>query len=163
MKIQAMVTEDHIYHAKWASWHSPDDDRRDAIETAIRDAGIEDVKIEIHLNLLPPNHDWGIWLNGKRYAMSIALVRYYDDFRIHNGDRTDNALITLDTDTMTASVQVLPPDNRPEWEKKGMTYNEYREKVSLRGKKPEPITPLWKQQDGFPDWLKAKRIKPLSE
>ena len=25
--------------------------------------------------------------------------------------------------------------------------------------KPKPLTPLWMQQDSFPDWLKAKRIK----
>jgi len=158
--LKVTVTENHIHHAKWASWHRPDDDRRDAIIAAFQDAGIDDVKLEIHLNLIPPNHQWGIWINGKRYAMTIALVRYYDDFRIHNGHRTDNAIITLDPDTMTADVRLLPPDTRPEWEKRGMTYHEYREKVVLGGEPVKPLTPLWMQQDGFPDWLKAKRIIP---
>ena len=91
--LEAEVTEDHIYHARWASWHRPDDDRRDPIVTAIRDAGVDDVKIEIHLNLIPPNHNWGILLNGKRYAMTHAMRWYYDDFRIHNGDRNKPAVI----------------------------------------------------------------------
>ena len=29
----------------------------------------------------------------------------------------------------------------------------------LGGKKPKPLTPLWMQQDSFPKWLQAKRIK----
>ena len=163
MKLEAMVTEDHIHHAKWASWHSPDDDRRDAIETAIRDAGVDDVKIEIHLNLLPPNHDWGIWIHGKRYAMTHAMRFYYDDFRIHAGDRTDNALITFDSDTMTCDVQVLAPDNRPEWIKRGMTPKQYHEQVILGGKKPKPVTPLWKQKDSFPDWLSGRDMSQWTQ
>ena len=100
------ITDDHIYHAKWASWHRPDDDRRDAIIAAFQDAGIDDVQIEIHLNLLPPNHKWGIWINGKRYAMTPSLVRYYDDFRIEDGHRTKPAVITLDDETMTADIRI---------------------------------------------------------
>ena len=163
MKIEAMVSENHISHARWASWHRPDDDRRDAIETAIRDAGVDDVKIEIHLNLIPPNHNWGIWINGKRYAMTHAMRTYYDYFRIESGSRTEPAVITFDDRRMTADVRILPPDNRPEWEKRGMTYRQYHEQVVLGGKKVEPLTPLWMQQDGFPDWLKAKRIKTPKE
>ena len=140
MKIEAMVSENHISHARWASWHRPDDDRRDAIETAIRDAGVDDVKIEIHLNLIPPNHNWGIWINGKRYAMTHAMRTYYDYFRIESGSRTEPAVITFDDRRMTADVRILPPDNRPEWEKRGMTYRQYHEQVVLGGKKVEPLT-----------------------
>ena len=159
MKLEAMVTEDHIHHAKWASWHSPDDDRRDAIETAIRDAGVDDVKIEIHLNLLPPNNDWGIWIHGKRYAMTHAMRTYYDYFRIESGSRTDPAVITFDDRRMTVGVCILPPDNRPERIKRGMSPKQYHEQVILGGKKPKPLTPLWMQQDSFPKWLQDKRIK----
>ena len=100
------VTADHIYHAKWASWHRPDDPRRDAIITAIQDAGIEDVKIEIHLNLIPPNHDWAIELNGRRYAMTRAMLRYYDDLRIEQGHRTKPAELIFDDEAMTVDVRV---------------------------------------------------------
>lgn len=157
--LEAEVTENHIHHAKWASWHKPDDERRDPIVTAIRDAGGEDVRVEFHVNLIPPNHNWAIWLNGKRYQMTYAMLHYYDDYRIHNGDRNERAMIQFCDDSMTVDVLRLPPDNRPEWEKRGMTYHEYREKVVLGGVKPKPLTPLWMQQDSFPDWLKAKMIK----
>ena len=157
--LEAEVTEDHIYHARWASWHRPDHDRRDPIVAAIRDAGVFDVKIEIHLNLIPPNHNWGILLNGKRYAMTDARRWYYDDFRIHNGDRNKPAVIQFCDESGMVDVRILPPDNRPEWEKRGMSYQQYHEQVVLGGKKPKPLTPLWMQQDSFPKWLQAKRVK----
>ena len=72
--LQVTVTEEHIRHARWASWHKTDDDRADAIVTAIRDAGVSDVKMETYSNLIPPNHNWAIWLNGVRYAMSHNLA-----------------------------------------------------------------------------------------
>jgi len=104
LKIQ--VTEDHIYHAKWASSFCPNDPRRDAIITAIQDAGIDEVKVEIHLNHLPPRHDWAIELNGKRYAMTHGMVRYYDDFRIEQGHRTKPAELIFDDEAMTVDVRV---------------------------------------------------------
>ena len=125
---------------------------------------MDDVKIEIHLNLLPPNHDWGIWLNGKRYQMTYAMLHYYDDYRIHNGDRNEPALIQFCDESMTVDVRILlPPDNRPAWEKEGLTYMQWHKrniaKWNEKYGKPKPLTPLWMQQDSFPDWLKAKRIK----
>ena len=161
--LEAEVTESHIYHARWASWHRPDDERRDPIGTAIRDAGVDDVKIEIHLNLLPPNHDWGIWINGRRYAMTHAMLHYYDDYRIHNGDRNKPAVIQFCDESGTVDVRILPPDNRPAWEKEGLTYMQWHERNLAKWRekygKPKPLTPLWMQQDSFPDWLRAKRIK----
>lgn len=155
---EATVTEDHIRHASWASWHRPDDDRADAIVTAIRDAGIDDVKIEIHLNLIPPNHDWAIWINGKRYAMTYHMRSYYDYFRIEHGKRTEPAVIQFSDVDDTVDVRILPPDNRPEWEKRGLSYHQYREEVLLGGKKPKQIAPLWMQQNALPKEIQAKRI-----
>ena len=44
-----------------------------------------------------------------------------------------------------------------------MTYMQWHErnlaKWNEKYGKPKPLTPLWMQQDSFPDWLKAKRIK----
>ena len=125
--LQATVTEDHIRHARWASWHKPDDDRADAIVTAIRDAGVSDVKMETYSNLIPPNHNWAIWLNGVRYAMSHTLRRYYSYFIIEGGSRTDPAVIHFSDVSHTADVRILPPDNRPAWEKAGMSYSAWRE------------------------------------
>ena len=158
--ITATVTENHIKHARWASWHKPNDDRADAIVAAIQDAGVDDVKVEIHLNLYPPNHDWAIWISGRRYAMTHAMRTYYDYFRIESGSRTEPAVIQFSDVSNTADVRILPPDDRSEWEKLGMSYQQYYEKIG--GKKPQPLTPIWMQIDSFPDWLKAKRISSPS-
>ena len=159
--LQATVTEDHIRHARWASWHNPDDDRADAIVTAIRDAGVSDVKMETYSNLIPPNHNWAIWLNGVRYAMSHTLRRYYSYFIIEGGSRTEPAVIQFSDVSHTVDVRILPPDNRPAWEKAGMSYSAWREQQI--GGKVEPLTPLWQQQHTFPKWLQAKRIKAAWE
>ena len=98
--LQATVTEDHIRHARWASWHKPDDDRADAIVTAIREAGVSDVKMETYSNLIPPNHNWAIWLNGVRYAMSHTLRRYYSYFIIEGESRA--------VDTVVATTAYIP-------------------------------------------------------
>ena len=53
----------------------------------------------------------------------------------------------------------------PEWEKEvECTYMQWHERIMSQVVlewygKPKPLTPLWMQQDSFPDWLKAKRIK----
>ena len=159
--LQAHVTEDHIRHARWASWHRPDDDRADAIVTAIRDAGVADVKIEIYSNQIPPNHNWAIWINGVRYAMTHAMRSYYSYFIIESGDRTKPAVIQFSDLSERVDVRILPPDNRPEWEKRGLTYAQWHEKQI--GDKPKPLTPLWKQQHLFPKWLRDKRIKAAWE
>lgn len=157
--LEAEVTEDHIYHARWASWHRPDDARIDPIVTAIRDAGVDDVKVEFHVNLLPPNHNWGIWLNGKRYQMTYAMLHYYDDYRIHSGDRNEPAVIQFGIDG-TVDVRILPPDNRPAWEKEGLTYMQWHERNIAKWNeqygKPKPLLPIWQQKDSFPDWLKRR-------
>ena len=120
--IEIKVTEDHIRHAKWAAWHRPSDPRRDAIETAIKDAGFDAVRIEYHINLIPPNHDWAIHLRGTRYRMTTSMRCYYDDFRIEHGHRTEEAIIRFCPESATVDVAILPPDTRTEWEKAGMSY-----------------------------------------
>lgn len=118
------ITEDHIYHARWATDYAPDDPRKDAVFAAFQDAGIE-VEFEIYLNHLPPRHDWAILIIEresfiedsrfgpvgcvrtirKRYAMTPALLRYYDYLRIEQGHRTKPAVINLDDEAMTADVR----------------------------------------------------------
>ena len=156
MKIK--VTEDHISYARWAGWHSPDAERRDAIVTAIRDAGVDDVQMETYWNLIPPNHDWAIWIGDNRYAMTYEMRDYYSCFLIENGSRTEPAVIQFLEVSNTVDVSILPTDSRNPWVKAGMSYMTWHEKQI--GGKVEPLTPLWQQQHTFPEWLKAKRITP---
>lgn len=119
--IEIHITEDHIYHQRWTTSHRPDCTPKKAIFAAFQDAGIE-IEVEIHINQIPPNHDWGLLviereieytptgtvrlIRRQRYAMSHALIDYVDDLRIHNGKRTKPAVITLDDKNMTADVRV---------------------------------------------------------
>ena len=160
--LKVNVTEDHIYYGRWASSFRPDDPRQNAIVAAIQDAGVDNVKLEIYLNQIPPRHDWGIFLNGKRYAMTYAMRSFYDDFRIHHGHRTEPAILLFSDVSNTVDVRIVI-DNRTPWEKEGLTYMQWHEKNLKKYGKPKPLTPIWAQQDTFPDWLKAKHIKAAWE
>ena len=141
----------------------------DPITLALKDEGFDDIQIESHWNLIPPNHDWAVWINGKRYAMTYDLRRYYGDWAIHDGSRTRYAKLLIDTQHHTADIRIPPrTKNAPFWVRHGITEkdwiamkrrNEERAAESRRnGFRTPGHASLQAEIDSLPDghWLKAK-------
>ena len=98
----------------------------DPITLALKDEGFDDVQVESHWNLIPPNHDWAVWINGKRFAMTYDLRRYYGDWAIHDGSRTRYAELRINEANETADIFVpLRTKNAPFWVRHGITEKEW--------------------------------------
>ena len=97
--IKIQIDTKHIY---------PDRDQPNPIRLAMADAGYasDRVKLEMYSNLLPQNHDWGLWIDGQRYAMSHELRRWISYWYIEDGHRTKPAELLIDSETMTADIRV---------------------------------------------------------
>ena len=70
-------------------------------------AELHEIQIETHWNQIPPNHDWGLWIGGKRYTMTYDSRRYYTDWAIHTGNRTEPAWIHLCTANLTVDIREI--------------------------------------------------------
>lgn len=141
----------------------------DPITLALKDEGFDDIQIESHWNLIPPNHDWAVWINGKRFSMTYDLRRYYGDWAIHDGSRTRYAELRINKANGTADIFApLRTKNAPFWVRHGITEkewyaarkeNERRAAESRRnGYRPTSPASLQAEIDSLPDghWLKAK-------
>ena len=97
--IKIQIDRKHIYR---------DREQPDPIRLAMADAGHTPnrVKLEMYTNLLPPNHDWALWIDGIRYAMSHELRRWISYWYIEDGHRTKPAELLINDETMTADIRV---------------------------------------------------------
>ena len=97
--IKVQVNPEHIHR---------DPDQPNPIRLAMQDAGYDNdrIKLEMYSNILPPNHDWGLWIDGQRYGMSHELRRWLSYWYIEHGDRTKPAELLIDDETMTADIRI---------------------------------------------------------
>ena len=97
--IKIQVEPQHIYR---------DREQPNPVRLAMQDAGYDNdrIKFEMYSNLIPPNHDWGLWIDGQRYAMSHELRRYISYWYIEDGGRTKPAELLIDDEQMTADIRI---------------------------------------------------------
>lgn len=99
----------------------------DPLTEVLNEAGFSDVHIESYWNLIPPNHDWAVWINGDRYAMSHSLRNYFSYWAIEEGSRTRFAELLLDEKNKTADIAIIRiSKSTPIWEKHGTTFEDWQ-------------------------------------
>ena len=79
------------------------------LELALEDNGFENIEVEVYFNIIPPNHDWGLWINGTRYTMSHGLRDYIGNWYIEHGSRNKPAELLIDHKALTADIQNFRP------------------------------------------------------
>lgn len=158
--IKLRILRKHIYR---------DRNQPDPLTAVLNEAGYPYVHIEGYCNLIPPNHKFGVWIAGTRYAMSHRLRNYYEDWAIEEGDRTKYAELLIDTDQKTADIRIpVRTKDAPYWVRHGITEKACREADERRATEDRrngfillshPAA-LQAEIDSLPDghWLKAKDI-----
>ena len=160
MKIK--IGRTHITKAQWCDDNAPDSPEANPITGALLEAGFSDVQFEIHLNLIPPRHDWKIIVDGTPHLMTYYCRDYYDRWRIERGSRTKPAHLILNHAKRTADIQVIRINKySPPWVKADISYaewmafpreNERRAAEDRRnGYRPSSPAELQAEIDSLPD------------